>query len=1152
MARTLSALAYAALLALSASAVRADRARVIFDTDMCGDYDDVGALAVLNALADAGECEILAVVSSSRSSPALGMCEMINAEYGRAAIPMGVCRDIGFRFGTELNGVGEVFSDMVAARKGSLRHPSTDSAPDANEIYRRALAGSPDGSVTICTVGFLTNVRRLLETEADGISPLSGRELVAKKVKAWYAMGGVLPDGMECNLRMDAESSAKAIGESPVPVFFVDFNLGADVLTGIPTARQGAASGPVAEAFVRCMKVWNEERRGRPAWDELTVLAAVRGWERDFGLERGTMSVDPKTGSNVWARAGNGPHGVLVERTSKAKLRAMVDDLISRPPACRANGPCAKPFVWWHWCGTAVSKEGIVRDLDAMKGAGIGGAVIFQVARGPCSEVPAYGYDDDTMEDFEFGGGKWWEYVAFAAREAKKRGLKTGMHNCPGYTVSGGPWITPENAMKKLVWTVAEKGAAPARPEANLGFYRDVGTVERDGMVYRFGYTCTGSQCMPVAKSLVGRCLEADKMSAKAVNLHLDHVLAKDVGLDFMLMDSYEAGPYDWTDDFRDEFERRRGYDPLPLLPAYVGATREGAGKIKADMARTVGELSTERHYRVFRERVHEKGMMFVVEPYGGPFDRCEAACASDVPTTEFWGARPFWVPEGTVGGSPQLGGAVGRAMGRRILAAEAYTAMPFQDPYVLAPRDFKACTDASFARGVNCMFLHHWVHQPFPACRKPGMNMGYWGAHFGENQTWFEPGKAFFAYLARCQERLQRGEETIDVLAVEDFRGITDGVDVVPRRVFLTGVDFAAGRAVVRESGRSYPFLAVPEALRGECAAAVERARRAGVEVLGEGDELPKRPFCVVGGVSVGPDGPVLGTARRLADGNALFFVANVSMGKVSFAADFRAEGQAELWYPGTGETEFLGIVDPVDGYVRLPMKLGPQESVFVTFRRGAAWPESHRRETARSLPVGGTWSVAFEPGRGAPASPLEMKGLSSWSDSGIPGVRYFSGAAMYRVRLELSKEDAKAVRKIDLGDVADIARVRLNGRDLGVAWHAPFEVATLDAARQGENELEVEVVNGWHNRLLGDHVLPDDDCEWGPARTHQSDMSGTQSFCGRGLKRIPGWAWRPDGSRPATNRVAFTSWDYFGDGEEPVKSGLLGPVRLLLGQAP
>ncbi len=1140
---TASLFASLSALALCASATPA---RIVFDTDMCGDYDDVGALAVLNALADAGECEILAVVSSSRSSPALGMCEMVNAEYGRANVPMGACRDIGFCFGTELNGVGEIFADMVAARKESLRHPSTDSAPDANEIYRRALADSPDGSVTLCVVGFPTNIRRLLETKGDEISPLSGRELVAKKVKAWYQMGGMLPNGLECNLRMDAESSDRAIRESPVPIYFVDFNLGADVLTGIPVARLGVANGCVSEAFVRCMKVWNEERCGRPSWDELTVLAAVRGWESDFGLDRGAMSVDPVSGSNTWVTAEKGPHAVLVEKTPKAKLRDMIDELIARPPACRAQGHCARPFVWWHWCGTAVTKEGIVRDLDAMKSAGIGGATIFQVARGPCSEVPAFGYEDDTMADFEFGGETWWEFVAFAAREAKRRGMKIGMHNCPGYTVSGGPWITPELAMKKLVWSVAEKGVEPAQPETNLGFYRDIGTVERDGRVYRFGYTCTGSQCMPVAKSLLGRCLEADKMSAAAVNLHLDNVLAKDVGLDFILMDSYEAGPYDWTCDFRWEFERRRGYDPLPLLPAYVGAVADGAEKIKADMAKTVRELSTERHYRVFRNRLHASGLEFFVEPYGGPFDRCEAAWASDMPITEFWGARPFWVSEGVVGGTPQIGGAAGRAAGRTILAAEAYTAMPFQDPYLLAPRDFKACTDASFARGVNLMFLHHWVHQPFPACRVPGMNMGYWGAHFGENQTWFEPGRAFFDYLARCKERLQQGEEMIDVLAVEDFRGITEGVDIVPMRVFMSGVDFADGRAVVRESGRSYPFLAVPESLRGECAAVVERARKVGVKLLGERDALPKRPFSVAEGFETGPNGPVLGTARRLSGGDALFFVANVSAQAVSFAADFRAEGQPELWYPGTGETEFMNGAASVEGYARLPLKLGPQESVFVTFRRGNAWRESRRRETARGMEVGGPWSVSFEPGRGASAAPLEMARLSPWSDSQDSGVRYFSGTATYRTKFALSKDDARSVFALSLGEVRDIARVRLNGRDLGVAWCAPFEVRTCDAAREGENELEVEVTNGWHNRLLGDHLLPDDDCEWGPDRTHQSDMAGTQTFCGRGLRRIPDWAWNADGSRPSTNRVTFTSWDYFRGDEHPVPSGLLGPVAL------
>ncbi|MBQ6135930.1 MAG: nucleoside hydrolase [Kiritimatiellae bacterium] len=1161
--------------ALSSLAAFAEPTRVIFDTDMCGDYDDVGALAVLNALADAGECEILGVVSSTRRTPALALSGAICGHYGRPYVPMGACREIGVVADDDPGSVSGVLWSIARAH-GPRHLQDSDEADDANEVYRCLLAAAPDHSVTLCVVGFATNVRRLLETKGDCISPLSGRDLVARKVKAWYQMGGVLPGGLECNLRMDAESSDKAIRECPVPIYFVDFGLGVDVLTGLSVARRGIAAGPVAEAFARCLKVWDEERCGRPSWDELTVLAAVRGWERDFGLERGTMSVDPATGSNTWTKAENGPHGVLVEKTPKAALRDVIDELMARPPACRSEGSNSKPFVWWHWCGTAVTKEGIVRDLDAMKAAGIGGATIFQVARGPCSEVPAFGYEDDTMKDFEFGGDKWWEYVAFAASEAKRRGLEIGMHNCPGYTVSGGPWITPENAMKKLVWTSAPKGSAPAQPEMLLGFYRDIGTVESGGKVYRFGYTCTGSQCMPVAKSLVGRCLEADKMSARAVNLHLDNVLARDVGLDFILMDSYEAGPYDWTDDFRAEFEKRRGYDPLPLLPAYVGAVSEGAEKIKADMARTVAELSTERHYWVFRDRIHEKGMRFFVEPYGGPFDQCEAAYASDQPTTEFWGAKPFWVQEGAVGGSPQLGGAVGRAAGRTVIAAEAYTAMPFQDPYVLAPRDFKACTDASFARGINRMVLHHWVHQPFPACRRPGMNMGYWGAHFGENQTWFEPGKEFFAYLSRCQERLQRGEEMIDVLAVEEFGGRTDGVDILPRRVFKgDGVCFSDGRCVVRlvdaaddacegqpsRRTRSYRYLAVPRGLMSdpEIAAKVAAAKAAGVEVLDETSPMPKRPFSVVGGVEAGPNGPVLGVARKCfrPGSQPFFFVANVSGGAVSFDADFRAQGQVDLWYPGSGETEILAPVEPDGEYTRLHMSLGPQESVFVTFHcqgRSFGSPpmrESRRAEASRVKPVACPWTVSFASPCGAAAPEREWPSLASWSESGERDVRYFSGTAVYRAKFALTREEARAARRICLGDVRDIARVRLNGRDLGVAWHEPFEVAACDAAREGENVLEVEVTNGWHNRLLGDHLLPDDDCEWGPERFHQCAMDGSKGACGRGLRRIPDWAWNADGARPASNRVAFTSWDYFVGGEKPRPSGLLGPVTVKLLEA-
>lgn len=316
----------------------------------------------------------------------------------------------------------------------------------------------------------------------------------------------------------------------------------------------------------------------------------------------------------------------------------------------------------------------------------------------------------------------------------------------------------------------------------------------------------------------------------------------------------------------------------------------------------------------------------------------------------------------------------------------------------------------------------------------------------------------------------------------------------------------------------------------------------------------MPKRPFAVVGGVSVGPNGPILGTTRKAVglSREPFFFVANVSDQTVSFDADFRAEGQPDLWYPGSGETEILDVVKArEDGYVRLPLTLGPQESVFVTFHCACQTMDmpmkpSRRAVASTGLPLTNAWTVVFDSPFGKRVAEKTFDTLSSWSASDDSEVRYFSGTATYRTTFNLTADEAKRVRKIDLGDVRDIAWVRLNGRDLGVAWCAPFVVATLDAVRAGENVLEVEVTNGWHNRLLGDHLLPDDDCTWGPDRVHQCHLDGTKGACGRGLKRIPDWAWNRDGTRPSSNRTTFTSWDYFTEGETPRRSGLLGPVSL------
>ena len=259
-----------------------------------------------------------------------------------------------------------------------------------------------------------------------------------------------------------------------------------------------------------------------------------------------------------------------------AAEQTTLDKVFVEPPARSGIN------VWWHWQGPNVTKAGITRDLEAMKSAGVSGATIFTI-----QEVGWYAESrlkTPVNPALSFGNEAWWDMVRFAVSESRRLGLDLGIHNCAGYSCSGGDWIKPENAMKKLVWAKGD-----AQPETRLGFYRDIAKVETTNGVYRFGYTCTGKCCHPPPPGQEETCLEADKMSRRAVALHLDNVLggfaahgitASSPGLKFVLMDSYEAGwDGNWTDDMVEEFKRRRGYDPVPFLPVLAGmSTKFGEG----------------------------------------------------------------------------------------------------------------------------------------------------------------------------------------------------------------------------------------------------------------------------------------------------------------------------------------------------------------------------------------------------------------------------------------------------------------------------------------------------------------------------------------------------------------------------------------------
>ncbi len=341
-----------------------DPVKIIFDSDMITDFDDVGALACLHALADAGECEILATLSCTRGNASTAAIGVINGYYGRADLPIGCAKGIGV-IGAYAGDTKKVDPSSPLGKKSGgdgghykyrklavdypqwVKYLDSDTAPDANVIYRKALAAAPDKSVVICSIGFLTNLRRLIETQPDDISPLSGRDLVAKKVKKWVAMACAYPRGKEYNSMFDGPSSRIALENWPTPVVFSDWTYGGDLFAGRAIAEMEGPRNPVKDVFAGNIPSREEVRKdparwqrecfgmgGRAAWDETAVLAAVRGEESYFNVHRGTYRMIGDTGEDVWVPdEENGPHMRITEKLNKNEVGRIIDELICRRPA---------------------------------------------------------------------------------------------------------------------------------------------------------------------------------------------------------------------------------------------------------------------------------------------------------------------------------------------------------------------------------------------------------------------------------------------------------------------------------------------------------------------------------------------------------------------------------------------------------------------------------------------------------------------------------------------------------------------------------------------------------------------------------------------------------------------------------------------------
>ena len=228
----------------------------------------------------------------------------------------------------------------------------------------------------------------------------------------------------------------------------------------------------------------------------------------------------------------------------------------------------------------------------------------------------------------------------------------------------------------------------------------------------------------------------------------------------------------------------------------------------------------------------------------------------------------------------------------------------------------------------------------------------------------------------------------------------------------------------------------------------------------------------------------------HRNADRADVYFVSNQEDEVVEIAADFRIAGkQPECWNPVSGDIQILPDYDIRRGRTKVPLKLEPRQSLFIVFRKPAVdevVSDVRNFATLRQvLQLAGPWDVSFNPKWGGPEN-VTFDALADWTQRNESGIRYYSGAATYRKQFDLPLvKPSRSELYLDLGTIRNLARVRLNDRDLGVVWCAPWRVSITDAIVQGENRLEITVVNTWVNRLIGDEQLPEDTemVVWNPA---------------------------------------------------------------------
>lgn len=656
-------------------------------------------------------------------------------------------------------------------------------------------------------------------------------------------------------------------------------------------------------------------------------------------------------------------------------------------------------------------------------------------------------------------------------------------------------------------------------------------------VISRTGMLTTGVECSPAPKEGRGLETDKMSKEHIRTHFDnylgkiLERIPAEDrKTFKIVVEDSYETGGQNWTDNMIEAFKEAYGYDPVPYIPALNGTvvgSPDITDRFLWDLRRLVADMVAYEYVAGLREVSHEHGLTTWLENYGHwgfPGEFLQYGGQSDEIAGEFWSFGDLGDIENKAASS------CGHIYGKEKVWAESCTCGGSN--FDLYPATMKQRVDRFFTEGINATLLHLYIQQPDD--RTPGIN-AWFGNEFNRNNTWFWQLDTFLDYLKRCNYLLQQGRYVADVAYFigEDTPKMTGvrnpeipkgySYDYVNAEVLMTAK--AMDGKLVLESGMEYSVLVLPkiETMRPELLAKIQQLVKDGVVLQGPAprrspslENYPEAdiqvqtmanqmwqskiyPFAekveygngfiypnasleqILADRGVQPDFtasdpmlPVLFIHLTTEEGE-MYFVSNQTEETISFDANFRVKGmQPELWDPETSEVRYLPQHKDLTGVTSVPMTMAPLESAFVVFREPAKDITGENFPEAQVVTaVDGPWTITFEEGRGGPKKPVVTEKLFDWIESENPQIKYFSGNAIYTTKFNVDKlpEDQTY---IDLGDVMVMAKVRVNGQEAGGVWTTPYQVNVTDLLKEGENTLEVEVVNCWRNRMVGECSMP------------------------------------------------------------------------------